>query len=369
MKNKYQPHSFSKVSDDELIRRLSEILQRSRRAEAELVAHIREVDQRRLYARYASSMFSFATERLHLSEHEAYLRIEAARASRKHPVLLEMLADGRLHLSGISLLHKHLTEENQEAVLEKAAHKTKREIEELVAELSPKPDAPPTMRKLPQRPAKANKKRTKLGPDRVEPQTATTATPLAPAPVKPASVKPLAPARYKVEFTASAELRDKLERLKALMPDGDIATIIEEAVTEKLEKLEAKRYGKTKIPRKSVDETDTSPASRYIPAPVRRAVYERDLGKCTYMDPTGRRCTETKHLEFHHIQPYGQGGCHSPENIVLLCGVHNKYMAERDYGKDVMDRYRNSPDRVSEPAAVYSFKIRDTRVQRPTSYC
>jgi hypothetical protein len=48
-------------------------------------------------------------------------------------------------------------------------------------------------------------------------------------------VKPIAPARYKVEFTASAELRDKLERLRALMrssvADGDLAVIIEEAVT------------------------------------------------------------------------------------------------------------------------------------------
>jgi 5-methylcytosine-specific restriction endonuclease McrA len=309
-------------------------------------------------------MFSFCTERLHLSEHEAYLRIEVARASRKHPALLEMLADGRLHLSGIALLHKHLTEENRDTVLEKAAHKTKREIEEVIAELSPKPDVPPTVRKRPQRQAKANKKRTLLGPDLVEAQTATPAIPPAPPPAEPASVKPLAPARYKVEFTASAELRDKLERLTALMPNADIATIIEEAVTEKLERLEAKRYGKTKTPRKSVDETDTSPTSRYIPAPVRREVYERDAGQCTYIDPTGRRCTETKHLEFHHIQPYGQGGCHSPENVVLLCGSHNKFMAERDYGKGVMNRYRNSPDRVLESSAVYTFSNRDTRAHR-----
>jgi hypothetical protein len=232
MGNKLKLESISKIPDDELLRRLSALLKKSRRVEAELIAHIGEVDQRRLFARYASSMFSFATERLHLSEHEAYLRIEVARASRKHPVLLDMLADGRLHLSAISLLHKHLTEENREAVLEKAAHKTKRQIEELVAELSPKPDVPTTVRKLPQRQAKANKKRMKLGPDRVPTLNSetVTATSQAPAPKKPSVVKPIAPARFKVEFTASAELRDKLERLKALMrssvPDGDLATIL-----------------------------------------------------------------------------------------------------------------------------------------------
>ena len=84
---------------------------------------------------------------------------------------------------------------------------------------------------------------------------------------------PLSPARYKIEFTAGAELREKLERLRALMrssvPDGDIATIIEEAVTEKLERLEAKRFAKTKAPRKSLEETNPSPSSRYIPAAVK----------------------------------------------------------------------------------------------------
>jgi hypothetical protein len=53
-------------------------------------------------------------------------------------------------------------------------------------------------------------------------------------------VEPLAPGRYSVRFTASADLRDKLERLQALMrhsvPDGDLAKIIEVAVTRKLER-------------------------------------------------------------------------------------------------------------------------------------
>lgn len=364
------------ISDNELLRRLSELLQKSRRVESELIAHISEVDQRRLYARYASSMFSFATERLHLSEHEAYLRIEVARASRKHPMLLDMLVDGRLHLSGISLLHKHLTEENRETVLARAAHKTKRQIEELAAELSPKPDVPTTIRKLPERRTEANKKRIKLGPDRVQPGNVTSvdpavptvgpampgergpATSSTPVPTKPAVVKPIAPTRYQVQFTADTELHDKLEWLRALMhssvPDGNLAAIIEEAVTEKIERLEAKRFGKTKNPRKSIEETDTSPSSRHIPAAVKRAVFERDKGQCTFVDRDGHRCTERSRLEFHHLKPYGRCGDHSVKNIQLACRTHNNYWAEHDYGKKTMDRYRRSSSRVSEPAAVYA---------------
>ncbi len=141
------------IPDDELLRRLAELLHQSRRTESDLVAHIDEVDERKLYAREASpSMFAYCTDVLHLSEAEAYVRIAVARASRKHPVLLTMLADGRLHLTGIALLAPHLTLENRDALLERATHRTKRQIEVLTAELEPQPDAPAVMRKLPARP-------------------------------------------------------------------------------------------------------------------------------------------------------------------------------------------------------------------------
>jgi hypothetical protein len=134
------------IPDDELLRRLADLLGQSRRSEADLVAHIGEVDARRLYAREASpSMFVYCTEVLHLSEAEAYLRIAAARASREHPVLLQMLADGRLHLTAIAKLAPHLTSGNREALLKRAVHKSKRQVEEFVAEVAPRPDAPALM--------------------------------------------------------------------------------------------------------------------------------------------------------------------------------------------------------------------------------
>ena len=288
MKHERQFKSFSTISDDELLRRLSELLQESRRVESELVAHIGEVDARRLYAREAApSMFVYCTEVLNLSEHEAYLRIAVARASRKHPMLLEMLAEGRLPLSVIARLAPHLTEANRETVLAQAEGKSKRQIEELVAELAPKPDVPALMRKLPER----RDEMSQLVPERVT-FLPTPAPARSTAPPQRPVVEPLAPARYKVQFTASAELHEKLERLRALtrssVPDGDLAAIIEAAVTEKLERLEAKRFAKTKSPRKSVEQADTSPSSRYIPAPVKRAVRERDGGPVRLRERAGK---------------------------------------------------------------------------------
>src|SRR5262245_47386254 len=205
--------ALTALSDDALLFRLGELLGQSRRAEAEIVAHIGEVDARRLYAREAApSMFAYCTEVLYLSEAEAYLRITVARASREHPVLLEMLGDGRLHLSGIAKLAPHLNPGNRDAVLARAAHSSKRAIEELVAELAPRPDAPTLVRKLPQP--------VQLGPDGAEEVVAAPSTPSVapPAPsAPPSSILALVPARYRIQLTASAELLAKLERLKALM--------------------------------------------------------------------------------------------------------------------------------------------------------
>lgn len=358
-------HQLKSISDDELLRRLSALLQQSRRVESELVAHIGEVDKRRLYAREASSsMFVYCTDVLHLSEHEAYLRIQVARASRHHPMLLTMLEDGRLQLSSIAKLAPHLTKANREALLARATHKTKREIEELVAELSPKPDVPAAMRKLPVRQEKKTESKPsfQLGPDRVEAPEASSKEPTA-------AVQPLSPARYKIQFTASAELKDKLERLKALMrssiPDGDLAAVIEEAVTEKLERLESKRFGKTNAPRKSLAETDTSTGSRYIPAAVKRAVRERDGDQCRFVNKHGRRCKERDQLEYHHRQPFARRGDRKPENIQLMCTTHNAYLADCGYGKDVMEQYRRPPNRVSEPAPVYFASSCLTKKPRP----
>jgi len=357
------------VPDDELLRSLERLIVASRRVESELVAHIAEVDGRRLYARAAApSMFVYCTDVLHLSEAEAYLRIAAARASREHPMLLVMLADGRLHLSAIAKLAPHLTRDNREALLARAAHRSKRQVEDLVAELVPRLDAPAVMRKLPQ-PAQVRTatEAPELRPDAVArgqvggaddarvladdaPVPATDAPVLATAPHVPAPMEVLAPARYKVQFTASAELHDKLERLRALMrskvPDGDLAAIIAEAVTEKLERLEARRFGSSRAPRKTVADSDLSGSSRRIPAAVRRAVRKRDGSRCRFVDAQGRHGPERHRLEFHHRRPFALGGDHRPDNVVLMCRAHNRLLAEHDYGAEQVARHIGNRGRL-----------------------
>jgi len=350
---------LSALSDDELLVCLSDASKQSRRGEAALVAHIAEVDARGLYAREASpSMFRFCMDVLHLSEAEAYRRINAARLSRRFPVLLTMLEDGRIHLCGVAVISKHLTEANHEEVLARATHKSKRQLEDLVAELAPKPDVPPTIRKRPK--PKAPSESSKASDEsREEPQKNEPTTVGPAAPEKRPTVSSLSPARYQVNFTAS----DKLERLEALIPGSDIASVIDVAVSEKLERLEAKRSGKTNRPRTNVEDADTSPGVRGIAAAVKRFVLERDGGQCTFVTPDGKRCPERHRLEYHHDDPYGRGGDRSANNIRLMCKCHNLYMAELDFGKETIDEYRRSADRVGE--STPSFELSPGRVETP----
>jgi 5-methylcytosine-specific restriction endonuclease McrA len=349
------------IPDNDLLRRLAELTGQSRRVEADIVAHIAEVDERRLYAREAfPSMFAYCTEVLHLSEAEAYLRIAAARASRDHPVLLAMLADGRLHLTAIAKLAPHLTPANRDALLVRATHRSKRQIEEQIAAIAPRPDVPATVRKLPEKgslppdrlvaPDGGDGPILVLRPDGVAPPAPGVAPPV--SAVSPPVVQPLSPGRYKVQFTASAELKQKLERFQALMgPQVDLGAAIELAVTEKLERLEASRLARKKAPRKSPEAEQTQTTSRHIPAAIQRAVRERDGDRCRYLDTQGRRCKERHWLQFHHRHPFGLGGEHSAENIRLMCRAHNAYLAECDYGTEAMARHRRAHSRTSPPAA------------------
>ncbi|BDG10374.1 hypothetical protein [Anaeromyxobacter paludicola] len=141
------------LSDRALLDALTFLVRREREATADFVAHLAEVDARRLYRDHACpSMHAYCVNVLHLSDEAAYKRINAARAARRFPVILEMLADGRLHLSAVCLLAQHLTEENHGALLDAAVHRSKRDVEQLLAERFPRPDVPEALRKLPSPP-------------------------------------------------------------------------------------------------------------------------------------------------------------------------------------------------------------------------
>jgi hypothetical protein len=263
-----------------------------------------------------------------LSEHEAYNRIEAARAARRFPVILAMLEEGSINLTTVRLLAPHLTAENHVDVLQSARGKRKAQVEEIVARLSPWPDAPPTIRKLPApRPAPPPLAGS-------SPPPAAVPLPAVPPPARPASVTPLSPDRYKVQLTISGDALEKLrlakDMLRHAIPTGDDAAVFDRALTVLLADLARKKFAAVEWPRPA---RGTAPGSRHVPAEVKRAVWLRDLGRCAFLATDGRRCSERAFLEFHHVRPYALGGEATVENVQLRCRSHNDYEARIDFGR------------------------------------
>ena len=141
---------FTSMEDRALLDAAKHLVIEEHLATAALLRALMEIDTRRLYlGEGCASMFSYCTQVLHLAEGAAYNRIEAARAARSHPLILELFEQGAITLTAVRLLAPHLTAENHVAVLTSATHKSKREIEELACALKPWPDAPMVVRRLP----------------------------------------------------------------------------------------------------------------------------------------------------------------------------------------------------------------------------
>jgi len=337
------------LSNADLLRDLSALIRRDRVTTAELLAHIAEVDARKLYAQEGySSMFVYCVESLHLSEDAAYKRIRAARIARQFPVLFQALAEGRLHLAAVSMLAPHLRTENVDDLIAAATHKGKSEIEHLVARRFGSGETPARSFSIMPIPI-----RTQLAPGRVEEPLFECPEPPAEAPREPEPGEPASPraelASERVETKASSEpeeyslrvrisksTHDKLRRLQALLshsfPSGDVAGVLDRGLDLAIAHLEKRKLGATAKPRAG----RTARSRRVIPASVRRAVWNRDAGRCTFVGASGHRCGARALLEFDHARPLGRGGIASVENVRLRCREHNALEARRVYGSEFM---------------------------------
>jgi hypothetical protein len=333
--------SLACLSDAQLIAAVKARAASERQATAQLIASLAELDARRLYlGEGCASLFAYCTRVLHLSEHAAYGRIEAARAVRRFPCLLEGLADGELTLTAVCLLAPYLTPENVASVLQDARYRSKREIERLAAALSPKPTVPSIVRKLPGRTAPdvlpenaapSTEPRAYAGAAEGREQSAPGSTSPARVP-KPPIVAPLTTTQYKVQCTISGDTYEKLRRAQDLLrhtiPNGDPAAILDRALTLLVADLEKKKIAATAHPRAR---RDGATRSRHVPAAVKREVWKRDGGQCAF-EGTNGRCAERGFLEFHHVVPYAMGGETATINLQLRCRAHNAYEAEQDFG-------------------------------------
>lgn len=348
------------LSDAALVRRLAELVVRDRVVTAMLLAHIAEVDARKLYvpAGYPS-MHAYCIDELHLSEDAAYKRIQAARAARRFPVLFRLLADGSLHLAGVGLLAPHLTPENVRELVAAARRRRKSEIERMLADRFPlaagafAPELTATLTaisvaQLAPGQVGANDREPLGGPPLGQLEASTCGQPTVASPTR----------CFALHVAIDQRTHDKLRHAQALLshalPSGDVAEVLDRALDVLIERLEQRKFAATKRPRRGVAERSGSKArsKRCVPADVRRAVWERDQGQCTFSGSEGGRCPARKLLEFDHVDPVALGGRATVDRIRLRCRAHNQFEAERAFGVAFMRKKREEArDRVVAKAA------------------
>jgi len=402
----------SHVGDVALGRNLHALAARDRTITALMLAYLAEYDRRRLFVPAGfASMYAYCVGELHMSEDVAWKRIRVARAAREHPDIFAAIADGRLHVTAACLLAPHLTPANAAELLAAAAHRTKADIEALLAEWFPSTELLPLVQEIrpaavatgaseyraassdspaPERVASSAGERwggvasTPGAGDGNAPPTSWAAADFAsgalgseagerglasssPVPERvtdpgrpraeatadvASSIAPSAASRYAVQLNVSQQTYDKLKHAEALLshviPGGDIAEILDRALDSLITQLEKRKYGATTNPRPQPVSPGARVDARYIPAHIRRAVWERDGARCTFVSETGHRCEERKWLEFDHVDPVAFGGKASVEGIRLRCRVHNQFEAERTFGAKFMDARREEARRARE---------------------
>jgi hypothetical protein len=425
------------LSDGELLSNTRSLVGKSNQVFAALLAHLAEVEARGLHrTRACASLYTYCIYELRFLEDAAARRAGAAKLVKRFPLLVDAIANGELHLTGLLMLGPHLTTENVVDVLARAKFRTKKELAKLVRELHPLPVVPdcieplgleplparrptweqyvtslaPAVRELPlgERPRDwandtsgvaqsldatnwgqslgatdagqyldANNAR--QSPDATEASTcAVSSASVPPAPARvapsPSQLAPLAPQQYQMQFSTTEEHVQLVERAKALLarsaPGKSLGELHLQAMKLLIQSLEKRKFAVTDRPRPQTatrgrqarllappaearDEIEVKGVggggrpepvrrSRHVPAAVRRTVFDRDGGRCTYVDERGERCRETHRLELHHRHPFGKLGPHTITNLTLHCAAHNALAAERDFGSEHMARRREA---------------------------
>lgn len=309
--------NLSQLPSHALTARLYELRKQERTLLVEFLEYLAELDRRRLYLELGfSSTFAYLTEHLGYTGSAAFRRMTAARLATSFPVVLDYLGDGRLCLTTLVELRDVLEPDRLGEILDRAAGRTEAQVRELVAALKPREPPPDLLRRLP-------------GSKPAEPATLPdTAGPAVTSPARPAPrIEPISEELRVLRVTVGRDFVADLESVRAALshqiPDGNLEKILHECVRRTLRACERRQRGR---------------GERYIPAAVRAEVWRRDQGRCTFVGTNGHRCDSTHRIEIHHIHPFAKGGGATVENLTLLCGRHNRHLADLDYGAEHMAR-------------------------------
>jgi hypothetical protein len=319
------------LSTEELDHSTERLVRAEKRNVALVIAHIAEMSRRKGHLeRGYKSLFDYCVRRLRLSEGSVARRIQVANVARRFPQILVALAENRMSLTVAGLLAPVLEESNVDKLLDDCAELTKREAEEHLVALRPRPVFPPSIRRTPSRHASTS-------PHQAPPVQESRPTPRVSASI----LEPARPEVFNFRFAADREFKEKFQRLAEVLgvqnPLQHMADIMEQALDIALDKKDLKRKRARRLERKPRTAEEPRPGkvfakSRYIPSEVRERVHERAGYECEYRGPDGTRCRARTGLQIEHLRPFAIFRSHDERWLRLHCAPHNRLTAERTFG-------------------------------------
>ncbi|MEO7033724.1 MAG: hypothetical protein ABI548_07580 [Polyangiaceae bacterium] len=252
------------LRDEQLMSALSGLVKTGNALNADVLAHLAELDERKLFLELGfSSLFAYCMELLGMDESSAGRRITAARVCRNYPEVFVRVARGALGLSVLCALNPHLNPENAAQLFEACSNKSRRRVDEILAAQFPKPDVRDLIRRVPiqaeMRPIAAEPQ---LSSAQLEPSASRNAAPPPPVPnprrssdAPPRRIEPLSADRYGFHFTGNSSLKKKFEQARALLshelPSGEMAALFERALDALISDREKRRFAVGRKPRRA----------------------------------------------------------------------------------------------------------------------
>lgn len=260
-----------------------------KRSDSELIDVLQEIDKEKAYLELGySSLFTYASKGLKLSESDSYRYMKVARKSVEVPELKKAIVDGTLNVSQASRIAPVINNENSAIWINKAENLLQKDLEREVVKENPK--AAPKKEKL----------------------------------------KPISGTRSELRLSISSELEKKLNRIKSLLSQKQSKACSLEDVLETLTQAYLKKEDPIqKAERHEIRKTQPPKTRKPIKAEVKHELTLRDKGQCFYVSPTGTRCDATQWLQVHHKKPVSQGGVNTLDNLITLCSSHHRWLHER----------------------------------------
>lgn len=272
-----------------------------KKIEGQLLLAIQEIDRSKFYKKLGfSSLFQYVIGELGLPESVAYAFINVARKASEVPDLAAAVVDQAISVAKASRLAPALTIQNSVRLLAFAMNHSTREVEAEVVKIKPRDPSHDRARLI--------------SKDTVE-----------------------------IRLNVSQETFENLKRAAAIVSQNSkenttlAATLgavlkqfinrndpVEKAKRVLEKKNELRTFGVAEKPEAASSAKLSSPAARKrLNAAQKHIVFARDEGRCTFLDATGKRCSNQKWVEVHHLKPVSRGGGNEPSNLVTLCSFHH----------------------------------------------